>query len=113
MELLLSRVVETLFSNIFWFWIRVFLTSLISSLSSTKSITSLAILSLTFNFNSWSAAESLLAITRKRIAEEGTWTLEFISCEQFMLNDEFGGLCLMYQAIHGDEDKTPLPNPAD
>ena len=43
----------------------------------------------------------------------GIGTLEFISCEQFMLNDEFGGLCLIYQAIHGDEDKAPLPNPAD
>ena len=43
----------------------------------------------------------------------GIGTLEFISCEQFMLNDEFGGLCLMYKAIHGDEDKTPLPNPVD
>ena len=26
---------------------------------------------------------------------------------------EYAGLCLMYQAIHGEEDKKFMPNPAD
>lgn len=43
----------------------------------------------------------------------GIGTLQFVSCNQFVLNDEFGGLCLIYQAIHGDEDKKPQANPND
>jgi hypothetical protein len=30
-----------------------------------------------------------------------------------ILTDEFAGLCLMYQAVHGEEDKKFMPNPAD
>ena len=30
-----------------------------------------------------------------------------------ILTDEYAGLCLMYQAIHGDEDKKGMPNPRD
>ena len=28
-------------------------------------------------------------------------------------NDEFAGLTLMYQAIHGEDDKKNAPNPID
>jgi hypothetical protein len=28
-----------------------------------------------------------------------------------MLNDEFAGVSLMYQAIHGEEDRRGTPNP--
>jgi hypothetical protein len=30
-----------------------------------------------------------------------------------ILTDEYAGLCLMYQAIHGEEDKKKMPNPMD
>lgn len=35
----------------------------------------------------------------------GIGTLNFMTATQFVLNDEFSGITLMYQAIHGDEDK--------
>ena len=43
----------------------------------------------------------------------GIGELQFITCNHLLLNDEYGGLCLMYQAIHGGEDKKFFPNPAD
>lgn len=43
----------------------------------------------------------------------GIGTLEFMGANQLILNDEFAGISLMYQAIHGDEDKKKMPNPAD
>ena len=43
----------------------------------------------------------------------GIGTLEFLSGGQLITNDEFSGLCLKYQAIHGGEDKYKLLNPAD
>ena len=30
-----------------------------------------------------------------------------------ILTDEYAGLCLMYQAVHGEEDKKHMPNPND
>lgn len=36
---------------------------------------------------------------------------EFMGASQLILNDEFAGVCLMYQAIHGEEDKKGQPNP--
>lgn len=39
----------------------------------------------------------------------GIGTLEFLGCNQIILNDEFGGLSLMFLAIHGDDDKVPNP----
>jgi hypothetical protein len=30
-----------------------------------------------------------------------------------MLTDEYGGLCLMYAAIHGEEDKKPMTSPEE
>lgn len=43
----------------------------------------------------------------------GIGELEFLGANQMILTDEFGGLCLMYQAIHGEEDKKKMPNLAD
>lgn len=41
----------------------------------------------------------------------GIGTLQFLGANQIILTDEFGGLSLMYAAIHGEEDKnayTPI-----
>lgn len=35
----------------------------------------------------------------------GIGTLEFLGATQMLLTDEYAGLCLMYAAIHGEEDK--------
>ena len=43
----------------------------------------------------------------------GIGKLEFLGGNQIILNNEFAGLCLMYQAVHGEEDKKFMPNPAD
>ena len=43
----------------------------------------------------------------------GIGRLEFAGATQTVLNDEFSGLCLLYYAIHGGEDKTQMPNPQD
>lgn len=34
----------------------------------------------------------------------GIGTLEFLGANQIILTEEFAGICLMYQAIHGGED---------
>lgn len=43
----------------------------------------------------------------------GIGTLKFLGANQIILTDEYAGLCLMYSAIHGEEDKKFMPNPAD
>ena len=43
----------------------------------------------------------------------GIGKLEFLGANQIILTDEYAGICLMYQAIHGEEDKKFMPNPAD
>ena len=43
----------------------------------------------------------------------GIGELNFIGANQMILTDEFAGLCLMYAAVHGEEDKKFMPNPAD
>ena len=43
----------------------------------------------------------------------GIGHLHFLGANQMILTDEYAGLCLMYQAIHGDEDKTKMLNPND
>ena len=43
----------------------------------------------------------------------GIGKLEFFGAGIIVLTDELAGLCLMYQAIHGEEDKKFMPNPAD
>ena len=41
----------------------------------------------------------------------GIGELQFLGANQMILTDEYAGLCVMYQAIHGDEDKKVMPNP--
>ena len=43
----------------------------------------------------------------------GIGELQFLGANQMILTDEYAGLCLMYQAVHGEEDKKFMPNPAD
>lgn len=43
----------------------------------------------------------------------GIGELHFLGASQIILNDEFAGLTLMYQAIHGGEDRKFQPNPED
>lgn len=43
----------------------------------------------------------------------GIGTLRFLGANQIILTDEFAGICLMYSAIHGEEDKKPMSNPAE
>lgn len=43
----------------------------------------------------------------------GIGELNFLGANQMILTDEFAGLCLMYTATHGEEDKKFMPNPAD
>ena len=43
----------------------------------------------------------------------GIGKLEFLGANQMVLTDEYAGLCLMYAAIHGEEDKKGMPNPFD
>lgn len=57
------------------------------------------------------AAEIDSLFSGKRLT--GIGTLEFLGGTQMILNDEYAGFCLMYQAIHGEEDKRPMANPND
>ena len=41
----------------------------------------------------------------------GIGELQFLGANQMILTDEYAGLCVMYQAIHGEEDKKNMPNP--
>ena len=43
----------------------------------------------------------------------GIGEVEFIGANRLTLSEEYGGLCLMYQVIHGEEDKKKMPNPMD
>ena len=43
----------------------------------------------------------------------GIGKLEFFGANQEVINNEYAGLCLMYNAIHGEEDKKNMPNPFD
>ena len=43
----------------------------------------------------------------------GIGELEFVGCNQVILTDEYAGVCLMYAAIHGEEDKKPMASPAE
>ena len=43
----------------------------------------------------------------------GIGQINFIGAQQIILTDEFAGLCLLYDTIHGGEDKKYMPNPAD
>ena len=43
----------------------------------------------------------------------GIGNLEFLGANQLILNDKFAGFSLMYQAVHGDEDKKNMSNPIE
>ena len=43
----------------------------------------------------------------------GIGETEFLGANQIILTDEFAGLCLMYRAVHGEEDKKDFPNRED
>lgn len=57
------------------------------------------------------AAEIDSMINEKHLT--GIGTLHFLGANQLILNDEFAGISLMYQAIQGDEDRCKALNPAD
>ena len=57
------------------------------------------------------AAELDSMLNEQRLT--GIGKLEFLGANQMILTDEYAGLCVMYQAIHGEEDKKHMPNPAD
>lgn len=43
----------------------------------------------------------------------GIGELKFLGANQIILTDEFAGLCLMYEAIHSEDDKKHPVNPGD
>ncbi len=57
------------------------------------------------------AAEIDTAFTNQKMT--GIGTLEFTGATPFSLNDEFGGITIIYRAIHGGEDKKPMLNEKD
>ena len=57
------------------------------------------------------AAEIDSMLKEKRLT--GIGELEFLGANQMILTDEYAGLCLMYSAIHGEEDKINAPKVED
>lgn len=57
------------------------------------------------------AAELDTMFDKQRLT--GIGTLQFLGANQIILTDEFAGLCMMYAAIHGEEDKKSMINPKD
>ena len=57
------------------------------------------------------AAEIDTLLEHQRLT--GIGQLEFLGANQLPLNDEYAGISLMYQAIHGEEDKKNALNPKD
>lgn len=57
------------------------------------------------------AAEIDTMLEHQRLT--GIGQLEFLGANQLILNDEFAGISLMYQAIHGEEDKKDSLNSKD
>lgn len=57
------------------------------------------------------AAEIDSMFTDSRLT--GIGKLQFIGGTQQNYSDEFAGICLIYAAVHGEEDKKVMPNPAD
>ena len=43
----------------------------------------------------------------------GIGKLEFLGANQMILTDEYAGLCLLYSAIHGEEDRINAPKVED
>ena len=57
------------------------------------------------------AAEIDTMIQEKKLT--GLGDIEFVGANQMVLTDEFAGLCLMYQTVHGTEDKKNAENPTE
>lgn len=55
------------------------------------------------------AAEIDTMIQEKKLT--GLGDIEFVGANQMVLTDEFAGLCLMYQTVHGSEDKKEAFDP--
>ena len=55
------------------------------------------------------AAEIDTMFNKKHLT--GIGELQFLGASQIILTDEFGGICLLYQAIHGEDDKKNALNP--
>lgn len=43
----------------------------------------------------------------------GIGELQFLGGNELILSDEYAAVCLIYQAVHGGEDKKKMPNPND
>lgn len=43
----------------------------------------------------------------------GIGKLEFSTTGTINMGDEYAGVCLLYRAVHGEEDKKRMPNPID
>ena len=57
------------------------------------------------------AAEIDTMIQGKKLT--GLGDIEFVGANQMVLTDEFAGLCLMYQTVHGTEDQKDALNPKE
>ena len=57
------------------------------------------------------AAELDYMLAGKRLT--GIGKLEFMGCNQLLIDDEIAGISLNYLTIHGEEDKKDMPNPMD
>lgn len=57
------------------------------------------------------AAEIDAMLDKERFT--GIGKLEFVTGVEIIASDEFGGISLIYRAIHGEEDKKDPLNPAD
>ena len=57
------------------------------------------------------AAELDYMFNEKRLT--GIGRLEFLGANQMILTDEYAGLCLMYRAVHGEEDRKDMLNADD
>ena len=55
------------------------------------------------------AAEIDSMLNQKRLT--GIGKLEFLTANKIVLTDKFIGICLMYSATHGEEDKKNMLNP--
>ena len=57
------------------------------------------------------AAELDTLFNNKRLT--GIGKLQFSAASPILLTEEYGGFCMFYDAIHGNEDKQDTPNPID
>ena len=55
------------------------------------------------------AAELDSMFNNKRLT--GIGDIEFLGANQMILTDEYAGICLLYKAIHGEEDNKQAHNP--